>query len=272
MNPIESILVVIKPDALSRGLANEIEREIKNQDMNIEKLGTIEFDPEFLLNFYGWGKFEAPEVVIPYVCFQPLPVWIVKGVMALKKLLDIKERLRHKYCAGIMQNLFHCPSSQEESKRQSNLISSKIIPYKTTTRTKNQIEAIVFKRAANEKYHFLMLKRNPERGEFWQPVTGNVEEGETFRAAAIREVREELGITNILRIVDTGFSYEFHDNDLDQFEYVLGVEISPDEEIHLSTEHTEYIWATKECAVDIYLIHDGNKEGVRQLYRTLMGG
>jgi lipoyl(octanoyl) transferase len=39
----------------------------------------------------------------------------------------------------------------------------------------------------------LLLRRHPERGEFWQPVTGRVEAGETAEEAARRELAEETG-------------------------------------------------------------------------------
>lgn len=41
----------------------------------------------------------------------------------------------------------------------------------------------------------LALRRVPQRGGFWQPVTGRVEPGESFAETARREVFEELGLT-----------------------------------------------------------------------------
>ena len=42
-----------------------------------------------------------------------------------------------------------------------------------------QVEGIVFRKNHNQT-EFLLLKRLPTRGGFWQPVTGGVEEGETI--------------------------------------------------------------------------------------------
>jgi lipoyl(octanoyl) transferase len=39
----------------------------------------------------------------------------------------------------------------------------------------------------------LLLHRRPERGNFWQPVTGTIESGEAAAAAASRELLEETG-------------------------------------------------------------------------------
>jgi dATP pyrophosphohydrolase len=42
---------------------------------------------------------------------------------------------------------------------------------------------------------FLLLRRTPDRGAFWQGVSGHVESGESPAAAAVREVREETGLS-----------------------------------------------------------------------------
>ncbi len=42
---------------------------------------------------------------------------------------------------------------------------------------------------------FLLLKTQPERGGFWQPVTGGVDAGEGLEEAALREVQEETGLS-----------------------------------------------------------------------------
>jgi 8-oxo-dGTP pyrophosphatase MutT (NUDIX family) len=57
---------------------------------------------------------------------------------------------------------------------------------------------------------FLVLKTLPERGGFWQPVTGGVESGESLEGAARREVQEETGLTRVHRLIqlDEPFSFE----------------------------------------------------------------
>lgn len=56
---------------------------------------------------------------------------------------------------------------------------------------------------------FLMLRRTPERGGFWQGVSGAPLRGETDEEAAVREVREETGFDVDGRLVELGIGYSY---------------------------------------------------------------
>ncbi|MGE3609100.1 MAG: NUDIX domain-containing protein [Bacteriovoracaceae bacterium] len=66
---------------------------------------------------------------------------------------------------------------------------------------------------SNRQFYFLLLQTNKKRGEFWQNITGKVEEGETIEEGALREAIEETGmqIESIVDIIDLGMSYQFND-------------------------------------------------------------
>lgn len=119
-------------------------------------------------------------------------------------------------------------------------------------RTNRQVEVIVF-RTLPEGIRFLLLKRNPRKGGFWQPVTGGVHEGEQDEDAARRELREELGIEEVLRLIDLQVEFEFTAGNRQLRERVFGAELAPAATIRLSPEHTDSRWGTRDEALAQYL-------------------
>jgi len=143
-----------------------------------------------------------------------------------------------------------------------------------------QIEVILFKRR-DEKIQYLVLKTIPERGEFWQPVTGGLEEGETKIEALKREIREETGIKNIIKIIEDVHYYEPIDLSLIEYlnrhgcackhlkEYAFGVEVSSDEKVVLDgKEHSEFKWCSFHEALRL-MKWKGNKDALKKLDRIL---
>lgn len=126
-----------------------------------------------------------------------------------------------------------------------------------------QVEAIVFRKNL-DTVEYLLLKRLPERNGFWQPVTGGVEKGETRREALSREIREETGIANLIRVIEDLYFFEFSDP-IPNKEYVYGVEVPLTEKIVLDgKEHSEYRWCSKQEALQ--LLHwKENKEALEKL-------
>jgi 8-oxo-dGTP pyrophosphatase MutT (NUDIX family) len=130
-----------------------------------------------------------------------------------------------------------------------------------------QVEAIVFRK--NDKIEYLLLKRLPEKNGFWQPITGGLEEGETQMEALSREIEEETGIKNLLRVIEGLYYFEFFDPNLNK-EYVYGVEVSAEEKVVLDgKEHSEYRWCSIQNALQ--LLHwKENKEALTKLNRILV--
>ena len=143
-----------------------------------------------------------------------------------------------------------------------------------------QLEAILFKRTGG-KIQYLLLKTIPKRGEFWQPITGGLEEGETKIEALKREVREETGIKNIIKIIENVHYYEFQDLPFMEYlkrhghackhlkEYAFGVEVSSDEKVVLDgKEHSEFKWCSFQEALRL-MKWKGNKDALKKLDRIL---
>jgi dATP pyrophosphohydrolase len=136
--------------------------------------------------------------------------------------------------------------------------------FKRTT----QVEVIVFKIINNEVI-FLLLKRNKQKGGFWQPITGGVEENEGLDQAAKRELREETSITEYLRIINNVHYFEFDTDDLGVLkEYVFGVQIEPDVKIEISPEHVEMRWCSLDESLKL-LKYENNKIGFKKLFSLL---
>ena len=82
-----------------------------------------------------------------------------------------------------------------------------------TSKTK---KAQVVLAAINQERHsfdFLLLQMNEKRGNFWQNVTGKLEDDETFEEGGLREAIEETGlnIESIVDIVSLKLTFDFID-------------------------------------------------------------
>jgi len=135
-------------------------------------------------------------------------------------------------------------------------------------KTNKQVEAFIFREDLEGTFFFLLMRRIPERGGFWQPLTGGVRVGEELENALVREVQEETGIINIKRVLDTGHTFNFNDHGKNYTEYVYGVEVDPSIGVTLSDEHDSHVWASKEDVLSL-LKWPGNIEGFRRLCSVL---
>lgn len=135
-------------------------------------------------------------------------------------------------------------------------------------RTNKQVEAFIFRRDSGGVLSFLLMKRTPGRGGFWQPLTGGVRVKEELNNALLREIQEETGITEVKRIISTGYKFNFSDYGKNHTEYVYGIEVVPNVKVILSDEHDSYIWLPKGKVLP-FLKWPGNIEGFHRLCSIL---
>jgi len=101
---------------------------------------------------------------------------------------------------------------------------------------------IVLFRNASNKNEFLLL--NYPQGH-WDFVKGKVEEGETSHETALRETKEETGITNI-EFVDgfeesVEYDFRFKKEDIHK-KVIFFLAKTNEKNIKLSHEHNDYLW------------------------------
>ncbi len=127
----------------------------------------------------------------------------------------------------------------------------------------NLVEAHIF-RTNEDRIEFLLLKR--AEGEYypylWQMVNGKIEAGEKAYQTAIREIKEETGLTAFkLWAVPNINSFYSYKNDQIVMIPVFAAEIKPDSKIIISTEHSEFQWCSPEEAVRL-LAWPGQRKSV----------
>lgn len=114
----------------------------------------------------------------------------------------------------------------------------------------DRINVVVFILSRTLEPKFLLLRRSRDRGGFWQPVSGGIEENESSVQAAKREIFEETGITDIKHLIDLEVSYKYEaikkNVPLKMKDMCFGLEVPDITSVNLSREHSAYKWCKKE--------------------------
>jgi dATP pyrophosphohydrolase len=108
-----------------------------------------------------------------------------------------------------------------------------------------QVNVVCFTRdALTGSIFILVLKRNSNKGGFWQTITGGIHSGESPLTAATRETYEETSFTtNQSNVFWTDATYSFMGDDGYLLnEYVFGCEIKDVGLFKKSNEHEEFEW------------------------------
>jgi dATP pyrophosphohydrolase len=121
-------------------------------------------------------------------------------------------------------------------------------------------------------HEFLQLRRVP--GDFmggtWQTVSGRIEEGEKAWQAALRELKEEAGLTPIefyqLDYVET--FYIAADDTLWQRPGFCAI-VERDEAVKLNEEHDDFRWVARE-KVDESFMWPGERAAIGELCREIL--
>lgn len=100
-----------------------------------------------------------------------------------------------------------------------------------------------------ESYEFLQMLRaaNDYMGGTWQIIRGGVEPGENSSAAALREMREEAGLTpkKFYRLGSVESFYTPNDDTLWHAVAFFGI-VDREQEVKLNEEHEAFRWLSRE--------------------------
>ena len=128
------------------------------------------------------------------------------------------------------------------------------------------VDCYVYRRT-DDGILFLLMKRNLNKiyEHLWQGVAGKIEEGETSSEAAIRELKEETGLSPVNMFVADHVSkfYEVHGDRINLVP-VFGIEVDS-EIINLSEEHISYKWVNINEALNT-LVWNGQKKGIQTVH------
>ncbi len=131
------------------------------------------------------------------------------------------------------------------------------IPGKVEAMLQKSCGAILYRNGAEEREFLLLLQR---RSETWSFPKGHVEAGETEKQTAIREIREETGLSVEL-ISD--FRYKIH--------YSITKKINKHVVLFLAEASGEPIFPSREIAGYRWIPESRIREEISPVYRKMMG-
>jgi dATP pyrophosphohydrolase len=131
-----------------------------------------------------------------------------------------------------------------------------------------QINLICYK-IIKEEPCFLLLKRNWQKGNFWQCITGGIKTGETINNALKRELQEEISINPKRNFSPANYSFNYVGGENYELnEYVFGYKLNAKDKIILSKEHIEYKFMSFKKCISM-LKYKSNRTAVQKVYFSI---
>jgi len=140
---LERTLVILKPDAIQRGIVGEIISRFEKKGFKIVGLKMMEVDPKLAEQHYIEHK-DKPfySELVEFITSGPVIVFVVEGKNAIsnvRKMVGstnpeeaLPGTIRHDYGLHIGKNIIHASDSRESAEREIDLFFNinEIIEYK----------------------------------------------------------------------------------------------------------------------------------------------
>lgn len=135
----------------------------------------------------------------------------------------------------------------------------------------DMIACYVVRRTRNTA-EFLQLRRAPGKhlGGAWSTVRGKIEQQETAWQAALRELREETGITplDFFQLDTVDIFYLWQDDTLWHCPGFCAL-VGADTAVQLNDEHDAWRWTPRQSAADEFL-WPGERAQIKELCREIL--
>lgn len=136
------------------------------------------------------------------------------------------------------------------------------------------VEVGIFRWIADEPQYLLLQRADDEElyPGIWQILTGSMNKNESADKAALRELKEETGLSLkrfwTVPIVDSYFDIQ---NDTVQMVPVFAVEVDAGLKVCLSREHQRYEWLPYAAASN-RLVWPGQMQAIEIVHEFIAGG
>jgi 8-oxo-dGTP pyrophosphatase MutT (NUDIX family) len=129
-------------------------------------------------------------------------------------------------------------------------------------------------RPAGDSHELLLVRRGPGRymGETWQLVSGGLDPGEAAWRGAIREVREETGLSPVeFYRLSTMTSFYRADNDSINTAPMFCAIVAPGADVVINDESTAFAWVDVGEA-PARLMWPGDRQALAEVQAVILGG
>jgi len=132
------------------------------------------------------------------------------------------------------------------------------------------LASVVALRKAADGYQVLLLKRTQTLVGEWCQIAGNIEAGETAWQTAIRELKEETGLT-AEKLYSADICEQFYEADRDAITMapVFVAIINLSDTVELNHEHSDHCWVSFEEAIEL-VTFAGQRRTLRQVHEEFV--